>query len=105
MNKKPNSHECAYFGRRLSNVCVTDDCRVAIGSDRDDEIYYRMEGFDPKEPTLKERVQIYAGLDDDYKIDLEDLLRFAAIHCTGIYDRVRAEVEPIKFEGEIIEPN
>lgn len=107
MNKrKPNSHECAYYGRKLGNV-ICDEIEVSlgyvvIGSDRDDEIYWGKCLNGDKE-MLKERVVITAihdGFDIDsgevghcFDIDLEDILRFAAKHCNGIYTRVMREEE------------
>jgi hypothetical protein len=64
---------------------------VYIGSVQDDQIYYG-ECLPDGEEMLTERVTI--TLDTDihiYEIDLEDVLRFAAKHCRGIYDRVGAE--------------
>ena len=89
--RSPNSQECIYFGRKLSDI-VTDiesSVGIEIGSETDDKIYFPpvlKEG----EEMLKERVKIYT--EDGQDIDLEDVLRFAAKYCRGIYDRVGDEV-------------
>jgi len=116
VKREPNSQECTYFGRKLS--CITlddpelpeqyvhtsDDTYVCIGPDRDDEIYWDDNNL-AAGPTLKERVVIHCINDDDensgengfaFDIDLEDVLRFAAKYCRGIYDRVSNEVEARK---------
>jgi len=105
MQRKPNSQECAYYGRKLSNVATDDiqcrdrDCYVVIGSDRDDEIYFSTEKGDflPKyEDMLKERVKLYVfsecmSKEYDNEIDLEDLLKFCAVNCTELYERVLSD--------------
>lgn len=95
--KKPNTQECVFFGRKMSNILPDIDIHVGwsicIGSDRDDEIY-----FPPVlkhgEEMLKERVKVM--IEDDggkyCEFDLEDLLKFAAVNCKGIYDRVASEI-------------
>lgn len=106
MTKKANSQECIYFGRKLSNI-ICDDIKVSlgyvvIGSDNDDEIYFDIEAnvYKENDRTLKERVKITAICDDEnghcVDIDLEDVLRFAAKYCRGIYDRVGIEQEESK---------
>ena len=97
--RKPNSQECIYFGRKLNNVVpdveISKGWEICVGSDNDDEIYFPpvlKEG----EEMLKERVKIYIQYDyeesdvsEGYaEIDLEDILRFAASNCRGIFDRV-----------------
>lgn len=113
IKREPNSHECIYFGRKLSNIIcndpelkdayveTSDETYVCIGTDRDDEIYWDDKNL-AAGPTLKERVVIHCINDDEesngengfaFDIDLEDVLRFAAKYCRGIYDRVSADVE------------
>ena len=104
LNRPPNSHECGYFGRKLSNVS-TDSIKTSlnegelyVGTECDDEIYFG-ECLGENEEMLKERVKIYIEhYPDDYhlsqiEIDLEDLLRWSRKHCSGIYERVFNEVE------------
>ncbi len=107
-DRPPNTQECKYFGRKMSNICcnvpeipqnhieTSDETYVCIGSHRDDEIYWNEKDKNPV-PTLTERVLIHCINDDDvsngengyaFDIDLEDVLRFAAQHCRGIYERV-----------------
>jgi hypothetical protein len=114
--RPPNSHECTYFGRKLSCIICNDieipqnhietsnETYVHIGSDRDDEIYWDDNNLEAG-PTLKERVVINCINDDDenngkncysFDIDLEDALRFAAKYCRGIYERVLGETEESK---------
>ena len=85
--RSPNSNECSDFGRKLS--CIETDIEssvgIEIGSETDDKIYFPEGG-----EMLKERVKIYT--EDGQDIDLEDVLRFAAKYCRGIYDRVGDEV-------------
>lgn len=100
--RQPNSHECAYFGRKLS--CANCDGievqqgYICIGSDGDDSIYFEDTDMDP---SLKERVKITCMNDSDpgwyFRIDLEDILIFAAKNCRGIYERVLSETEGIKW--------
>lgn len=93
--REPNSHECLYFGRKLSNIITNIESSAAsdiyIGSDKDDEIYFPpvlKEG----EEMLKERVTLDISNGEFYdSLDLEDILRFAATNCKGIYARVLAE--------------
>lgn len=98
--RSPNTQECFAGGRKLSNiVCdiqVTTEGEdlplyMCIGSGRDDEIY---DESVTGEPMLKERVKVYLPLDTDIELDLEDVLRFAAMYCTGIYERVAQESIP-----------
>ena len=108
--RKPNTQDCDYFGRNLSsNTC--DDIEVsegyvAIGSDRDDEIYFSKNEYGEmvlSEGALRELVKITCINDGGngveptgegwcFDIDLEDILRFAARNCRGIYTRVLREV-------------
>ena len=94
--REPNSQECLYFGRKLScfvcneGVIETNADDICIGSDRDDEIYYESGDFKPEGAMLRERVKIYLP-DYSIEIDLEDVLRFSARNCRGIYDRVASE--------------
>lgn len=97
---KPNTHECLYFGRKLSNH-MCDDISVncgdlSIGSENDDQIYFG-DCLDSGEEMIKERVSIIVMKDGDngflVDIDLEDVLRFASQNCLGIYKRVLSEVE------------
>lgn len=92
----PNSHECIYFGRKLSNIEIPEirvfsdgeDRYCCIGSDNDDSIYLDEAGA----PELTERVKIYASSGvSDVEIDLEDVIRFAVKYCRGIVDRVMEE--------------
>ena len=97
--RKPNSQECMHNGRKLSNVCCDNievgsgSDYVCIGSDHDDEIY-DFHG----DKMLKERVTITVfadveGAESCIEIDLEDVLRFSATYCYGIYERVLKEVK------------
>ncbi len=116
-NRRPNSQECLpAYGRKMSNIICNDidipqnhietsgETYVCIGPDRDDEIYWDEKQNNPV-PTLMERVLIHCINDDDenngengyaFDIDLEDVLRFAAQHCRGIYERVLSETEESK---------
>lgn len=102
MSKRiPNSYECNYFGRKLSNIIcdvevskVLGEGYVCIGSDRDDEITWG-ECLAEGEKILKERVTITVfhkkpSGDEDVvcDIDLEDVLRFGAENCPELCDRV-----------------
>jgi hypothetical protein len=100
--RKPNSQECAYFGRKLSSIVCDDIYRhvgwdLCIGSDQDDEIYFPPV-LKSNEVMLKERVMISVESDSGAfcEIDLEDVLRFARLYCNGIYERVLTEVNPYK---------
>jgi len=78
-----NTQECLYYGYKLSNIDC-DDIEttfrdICIGAERDDE------------RAIKERVKIFLP-DSGDEIDLEDVLRFSAKHCRGIYDRVGSEI-------------
>lgn len=89
-DRKPNTQECIYAGRKLSNINTDIESTfqgICVGSERDDEIY----AYD--ENILKERVVIYIDdcVDGEGYMDLEDVLRFAAKYCRGIYDRVASE--------------
>jgi hypothetical protein len=100
---KANSHECSCFGRKLGNTCVpsieVSNGYVSIGSENDDQIYFNVIDniYSEPEGMLKERVTITAMKDGDdgflTEIDLEDVLRFAAKNCSGIYKRVLKESE------------
>ncbi len=109
----PNTQECIYFGRKMSNICCDHiDVSVGyigIGSDNDDEIYFDIvkkdgiEHYVENERTLKERVKITVIHDGtetlDYadgfvtEIDMEAILKFAAENCRGIYERVMEDSE------------
>tara|TARA_R110000850_G_scaffold112728_1_gene226970 strand:- start:176 stop:487 length:312 start_codon:yes stop_codon:yes gene_type:complete len=101
--KKANSHECSYFGRKLGNTCCSSievsNGYVCIGSENDDEIYFDVinGAYTESKGMIKERVTIAAMKDGDdgflTEIDLEDILRFAAKNCSGIYKRVLKESE------------
>jgi len=112
-DRLPNSQECMYFGRKLSNIICNDitipqnhietsnEVYVCIGPDRDDEIYWDDNNL-AAGPTLKERVVIHCINEDEknngengyaFDIDLEDVLRFAAKYCRGIYERVSEETK------------
>ena len=109
IERPPNSHECSYFGRKLSSTCCDDIGTslgyVCIGSDGDDEIYFDIidNKYLESKDMVKERVTITAihdGMDLNDKdqghyfdIDLEDVLMFAAKYCSGIYKRVLKESE------------
>lgn len=43
-------------------------------------------------------IQIGIELNDGQmaQVDLEDVLRFARTHCTGIYERVMCEAKPLR---------
>jgi hypothetical protein len=95
MDKPNNSHECSYGGYKLS--CIVPDIehtanvvQVYMGCDDDDTFY--------TESGKSGRVQIGIELDDGQmaQIDLEDVLRFARAHCTGIYERVMYRVKPLR---------
>lgn len=101
-NREPNTQECLNFGRKMGNIEPEIEvfyCKdyLSIGSNNDDEIYFGECGGPDGEPSLKERVKVSAfGEIDEYQqtmveFDLEDLLRFAAKYCRGIYDRVGKE--------------
>ena len=107
--RKPNSQECIFFGRKLSNISCDEievsDGYVAIGSDSDDEIFFHKNDLGEltlPADALRERVTITCindgGSDVEpegegwcFDIDLEDILRFAAKNCRGIYMRVLRE--------------
>lgn len=107
VKREPNSHECVFFGRKLSNHCLDDvksdeNTYLLVGSENDDEIYFG-ESLKDGEEMLRERVLVsfHRTIDDNGNecdlsngFDLEDLLRFAARNCRGIYDRVAKEVIP-----------
>lgn len=109
--RAPNSQECKYFGRKMSCIIcndteipqnyihTSDETYVCIGSDCDDSIFWDDDNL-AAGPTLKERVVIHCINEDEasngengfaFDIDLEDVLRFAAQHCRGIYERVLRE--------------
>ena len=97
--REPNSHECIYYGRKLSNVVCDIEARdfdICIGSYSDDSIYFN-ECLAAGEEMLKERVMMSVeGWADGeglvhVEIDLEDILRFSAKNCRGIYERVLKE--------------
>jgi hypothetical protein len=102
-DREPNSQECEYFGRKLSNHCCNDvevsgNAYLSIGSERDDEIYFNeADGkYTPEDGMIKERVLLSVSenvLGFSAEIDLEDLLRFAAKNCAGIYERVYKETK------------
>lgn len=103
--RDPNSQECAFFGRKLGNINNHIEVNlgyVVICSDRDDEIYFDVIDNQHVAPEgmLKERVKITALHEGEpghcFDIDLEDVLRFAAKYCRGIYDRVAKETEKHK---------
>ena len=63
--RKPNTQECIFFGRKLSNLSCDEievsEGYVSIGSDRDDEIYFRKNDLGElilPADALKERVTI-----------------------------------------------
>lgn len=98
--RNPNTQECAYFGRKLSNTSC-DNIQVSlgyvvIGSEKDDEIHFG-ECLEDGEAMLEERVKITLLYEPDEgdgfvsQIDLEDVLRFAAQNCSGIYKRIYEE--------------
>ncbi len=97
--RPPNSHECVYFGRKLSDVVCGDigvsDGYVVIGSECDDQIYFGRQAAKDGVRMLKERVTLTAFKDGEgghlVDIDMEDLLRFAVKNCRGIYTRVLDE--------------
>lgn len=95
--RRPNSQECSYFGRKLSNI-ETDigsggNSYIYIGSNRDDEIYFPPV-LKKGEEMLKERVALFIeDVNGDFctNIDIEDILKFAHKYCRGIYNRVAEE--------------
>jgi len=109
MSRKPNTQECTFFGRKLSNNSCDDiavsEGYVAIGSDSDDEIFFHKNDLGElilPEGAVRERVTITCindgGNDVEpdgegwcFDIDLEDVLRFAARNCRGVYMRVLRE--------------
>lgn len=108
MSRKPNTQECDYKGRRMS--CLRTDIEaskgyVLVGSRNDDDIYFNEKLGDNQE-FIKERVKIkffYEPEDEDgfyCEIDLEDILKFSAKHCGGIYKRILDElgVQDVKKE-------
>ena len=100
-DRPPNSHECKYYGRKLSSrepdVEATTGY-VIIGSDHDDEIYFDESLPDGGGDMLKVRIKLSALHEPDEgdgfrtDLDLEDILRFAAENCTEMYMRVLKEV-------------
>ena len=122
--REPNSHECMYYGRNLSESWIDSiqsnvsgalypdksesSVNVSIGSDRDEEIYFnckppehktRKGKLIPIKEMLKERVLVFVDTDNEaVEIDLEDILRFAAERCRGIYNRVGYEVKAYDCE-------
>ena len=107
LTRQPNTQECVYFGRKLSNVVcdsIESNADLCIGSENDDSIYFDVldNVLTMTDETVKERVFLYVNSSGDspnyteheeYKIDLEDLLKFAAENCNGIYKRVLKESE------------
>ena len=96
--RKPNTQECEFFGRKMTSiVCdVENNCtEIHIGHNNDDLIYFgdnlRLTGGEMR----KERVTIYLEnfVNQEVEVDLEDVLRFAAKHCRGIYERVLKETK------------
>lgn len=92
--REPNTQLCSYFGRKLSNIMlpeveVTKPFYIVFGSERDDEIYFG-DCLEDGEEMLMERV-LMTVMDDEgtyIDIDLEDILKFAAIHCRALYWKV-----------------
>jgi hypothetical protein len=97
MDREPNTQECAFYGRKLSNTVFEGeaDGNVCIGSDNDDSIYFHDCEYGD---VLKERVTVHVdfGLECG-EIDLEDLLKFCAEHCRELMIRVLEET-PHKLE-------
>lgn len=100
--KIPNSHECNHFGRKLSNInCDFIDISegyLQIGSENDDLIYFG-NNLSKDEKMLRERIKIIIIHESDdlegggfsSEIDLEDILKFSALHCKNLYKRVLTE--------------
>lgn len=95
MNRLNNSRECSYGGYKLS--CIVPDIdhtanvvQVYMGCDDDDTFFTGSDNGG--------RVQIGIELDDGQMapVDLEDVLRSARTHCTGIYERVMYRVKPLR---------
>ena len=94
--REPNTQHCSYFGRKLSNLSCdqieVNKGYVVIGSDNDDEIYFSLNDT-PETVQVKERGKIYALYEPDegeghcIEIDLEDVLRFSAQYCRGLYEK------------------
>ena len=110
----PNSQECIYYGRKLGNICCDDIYvdvgYISIGSNGDDTIDYNPENPpSDQKGMLKERVTLTCINDGDIpddelhliNIDLEDVLRWSAKYCRGIYDRVAKDVSPYDCRGLI----
>lgn len=100
--RPPNTQECVFFGRKMSNVVAdveSDVGYVVIGSERDDEIYFG-DSLSADECMLRERVKItvmhepVTGDGFIVSIDLEDVLRFAAKYCGGLYRRCAVNAGP-----------
>ena len=80
-----NIKECIYSGYRLSDVYtgieVSDNIqRISIGSEND---------YEPK-PAGRVKIEIETQ-DEILHLDLEDVLRFAKVYCTRLYQRVGLE--------------
>ena len=95
--RKPNSQECSYYGRKLSNTICEEIQHNAdylyVGSENDDLIYFG-KALPDNEEMLKERVKISVEVVDAIlEIDLEDVLKFASKYCSGIYNRVYTEAK------------
>ena len=99
--RKPNSNECVYNGRKLSNTIANVKAsahvdQVCIGCNNDDE-------FDCLVPTSGKEGRVKIGLEintpgrEDWpEIDLEDVLVFSRKYCNGIFERILKEIEPYK---------
>ena len=99
--RAPNSNECAYNGRKMSNVITNIKAssyvdQVCIGCDDDDE-------FDSLKPTSNKEGRVKIGLEINIpgheiwpEIDLEDVLVFARKHCNGIFERVYRDVRGLR---------
>jgi len=95
-DRRPNSNECAFNGRKMSNIVTDVKCspyidQVCIGTDDDDE-------YDSLLPNSKKEGRIKIGLEINTpgaecwpEIDLEDVLKFAQKHCNGIFERIQKE--------------
>lgn len=94
--RPPNTQECIYFGRKLSSLDTDIESNahsVCIGSPNDEAIYFG-DCLEPGEDLSRERVTIYAEVDDvEVKLDLEDILVFAKKYCNGIFERVAMEAK------------
>lgn len=83
--REPNSHECLLTGTSCKEIEAYEDVDLEILIDRG-RVKMLVDANDPD----------FSMCQDSFEIDLEDLLKFSAINCRGIYERVLKETK----EGE-----